>query len=315
MYLQNFLMTNPQAMNGHTVKKRDSIQVMSEPPEMSIPFSPEDARAALRWYLEAGVDEALEDVPQDRFSVLTSDPIVSTPETTVSTPTPSETGKKSTPAKKPAPLPPEGAEAISSAVHLARAAKTLDDLRASLETFDGCPLKRTATNLVFGEGAADARVLIVGEAPGAEEDRQGKPFVGDSGQLLDKMLTSIGVARTEVFISNTIFWRPPGNRTPTAAETAVCQPFVERLVELIDPQIVVLLGKAAAASMLGKTEAIGRLRGKWMDYSTAGLPRPIPALAMYHPSYLLGTPSAKRHAWRDLLLIKDKLNDGQPASG
>jgi len=277
---------------------------MAEPPENEGFFTPDDARAALRWYLEAGVDEALEDEPQNRFAEPPPKAAIAAAEAGLKSPSSEASNQKKT---RQLAKPPEGVAAVSAAVHAARSAKTVEALRVALEGFDGCPLKQTATNLVFGDGPADARIFIIGEAPGADEDRQGKPFVGVSGQLLDKMLASIGVVRADVFISNTIFWRPPGNRTPTAAETAVCQPFVERLVELVDPDIIVMLGKSAAASMLGKTEAIGKLRGKWMDYSAAGLPRPIPSLAMYRPAYLLRTPSAKRHAWRDLLMIKDKL--------
>jgi uracil-DNA glycosylase family 4 len=275
-------------------------------------LDPETARAVLRWYVEAGVDIAVEDTPQDRFAearpAATASAPAAAPEAAAS-PAP----RPSTRPQAPPPVAPSAAQALEDAVHRAQAAATLDDLKDAVAAFDGCPLKATATNLVFGDGEAGARVMFIGEAPGAEEDRRGVPFVGVSGQLLDTMLASIGLARADVFIANTLFWRPPGNRTPTPAETQVCRPFVERMVELVDPQIMVLLGRAAAQSMLGRTEAMGRLRGSWMEYGSKGLSRPIPALAMYHPAYLLRTPSAKRHAWRDLLMIKEKLSHG--ASG
>ncbi|HJN24130.1 MAG TPA: uracil-DNA glycosylase, partial [Rhodospirillales bacterium] len=175
--------------------------------------------------------------------------------------------------------------------------------------YDGCALKKTATNLVFGDGNPKAKIVLIGEGPGAEEDRQGLPFVGPSGQLLDKMLTSIGLDREQVFISNTVFWRPPGNRTPTTAETALCMPFIERLMELIDPEILITLGGPAAKVMLAETAGVGRLRGKWYTYSTPKLPRPVQATALFHPAYLLRSPAHKREAWRDLLMIRDKLDE------
>lgn len=271
----------------------------------------EAARAVLRWYLEAGVDEAIEETPQDRFAA--PPPVAGTAVAAVPSEQPVSGSQPAPPTTvKPPPADtrvPDGAQAVSDAVHRARNAKTLDDLRTAIADFDGCPLKRTATNMVFGDGITGAAVMFIGEAPGAEEDRQGVPFVGASGQLLDKMLASIGLARGDVFISNTLFWRPPGNRTPTPAETEVCRPFVERMVELVGPQVMVLLGRAAAQSMLGRTESMGRMRGSWMEYGSTGLTRPVPALAMYHPAYLLRTPSAKRHAWRDLLMLKEKLSD------
>ena len=150
--------------------------------------------------------------------------------------------------------------------------------------------------------------MFVGEAPGAQEDRQGEPFVGPSGTLLNKMLASIGIERTDVLVSNTVFWRPPGNRTPTLQETAVCMPFMERLIELADPDVLVTLGGPAAKALLGETQGVGRLRGRWFTYETARMSHPIDATAMFHPAYLLRTPSQKRVAWQDLLSIQDKLS-------
>jgi DNA polymerase len=191
---------------------------------------------------------------------------------------------------------------------LARAANSLAELKAALEAFEGCRLKDTATNLVFADGNPAARVMIVGEAPGADEDRIGRPFVGVSGQLLDRMLAQVGLDRGSVYITNILFWRPPGNRTPTAAEIAACLPFVERHIELVDPAILVLAGAASAKTLLARNEGITKLRGRWLLYESAGMTRPIPAMAIYHPAFLLRQPAQKRDAWRDLLSIRDKLD-------
>ena len=196
---------------------------------------------------------------------------------------------------------------MRTSFELAEAATNVAELRAALEAFDGCALKKTATNLVFIDGNPLARLMFVGEAPGAEEDRQGLPFVGPSGRLLDKMLASIGIQRVDVLISNTVFWRPPGNRTPTPQETATCMPFLERLVELTDPDILVTLGGPAAKAMLGETQGVGRLRGRWFTYETARMSHPIDATAMFHPAYLLRSPGQKRETWRDLVAIQHKL--------
>jgi DNA polymerase len=161
--------------------------------------------------------------------------------------------------------------------------------------------------LVFGDGNAEARVVLIGEAPGAEEDRQGRPFVGPSGQLLDRMLASIGLDRGAVFISNTVFWRPPGNRSPTSQEVTACAPFLARMIELIEPEILVALGGPAANALCGSPESVGRLRGRWFSFSTPGLAQPIPTTALYHPAYLLRSPAQKRLAWRDLLAIQKRL--------
>ena len=184
-------------------------------------------------------------------------------------------------------------------------ARTLDELRAILSGFEGCNLRFTATNLVFADGNPQARVMFVGEAPGFEEDIQGLPFVGRSGQLLDRMLKAIGLDRTSAYIANVIPWRPPGNRTPTPQETEICRPFIERQIALADPDVLVPLGGASAKQLLGVTDGILRLRGQWRDYET-GLRR-IRAIATLHPAYLLRQPLQKKLAWRDLLAIKAAL--------
>lgn len=189
-------------------------------------------------------------------------------------------------------------------------AQNLAGLREELEHFDGCALRHTAMNLVFADGNPEASIMFIGEAPGEDEDRQGKPFVGVSGKLLDLMMASIGLNRNSIYISNILFWRPPGNRSPTDAEIAACLPFAERHIALIKPQYLVLLGGVAAKSLLRTKEGITRLRGKWVNYIPAtgdDLAKPIPCLPIYHPAYLLRQPSAKRQAWGDLIQLKQKL--------
>ena len=197
--------------------------------------------------------------------------------------------------------------AVSTARALAAAATNVAELEAAVAGFDGCALKATATRLVFADGNRAAKIMMIGEAPGADEDRQGKPFVGVSGQLLDRMLAWIGLDRTTTYITNILFWRPPGNRPPTTAEIAACLPFVERHIELVQPQILVLVGGASAKALLNTQDGIIKLRGKWFEFSRPGLPRPIPAIATFHPAYLLRTPGQKREAWKDLLAIKRRL--------
>ena len=199
------------------------------------------------------------------------------------------------------------AEAAQSARALAAGAATIDALGALVAGFDLCPLKRTATNTVFMDGNPAAPVMIIGEAPGADEDRIGRPFVGRSGQLLDRMLAAIGLDRAGVQITNVIYWRPPGNRTPTAAEIAACLPFVLRHIALARPQVLVLAGGTAASALLPLSEGITRLRGRWFDLAVPGLDATLPTLPMFHPAFLLRSPERKREAWRDLLALQAKL--------
>ena len=259
---------------------------------------PKDALAALRWQVEAGADEAIGDTPVDRTAPRLA-PVAPPPET-----------KPAAPRRQAAPLG-STEEALASARTLAQGASTLEELRAALESFEGCALKHTATNLVFADGNPEARIMVLGEGPGAEEDRQGLPFVGASGRLLDRMLAGIGHDRTSVYISNILFWRPPGNRTPTGDEIAACLPFVERHIELVDPAYLVLMGGSSAKTLLARSEGILKLRGHWYHYQHAGLPRPIPALASLHPAYLLRQPAQKRLAWRDLLSLHEAVLSGK----
>lgn len=266
--------------------------------------------ALLAWYIEAGVDETVGEEPLDRYAAPPPEPVAPPNEDAEAEPPAAEAADAASPPPAPASSvahrPP-----VAAAVAVAADARTLEELRALLAGFEGCALAKTATNLVFGEGCATARVVLIGEAPGSEEDRRGLPFVGPSGQLLDRMLASIGLARADVFISNTVFWRPPGNRSPSSGEVAVCMPFLERMIELIDPRVLVALGGPAANALLGRGESIGKLRGRWFTYQTPRLPRPVPTTALFHPAYLLRTPGQKRLAWRDLLALRHKLDDLQ----
>ncbi|OEJ69662.1 hypothetical protein BEN30_02160 [Magnetovibrio blakemorei] len=277
----------------------------------------------LKWYLDAGVDEAMGEQPLDRYALLQeaqAERALAAEAMLKEAQTAHDTSHVATPMSSPSPgrigsvpVPVRPADmvdvqkAMKEAVERAAAAKNLDQLRAALETFDGCGLKKNATNLVFGDGNPAARIVLIGEAPGADEDRQGVPFVGASGQLLDKMLASIGLDRTNVFLSNTVFWRPPGNRSPNAGEISVCLPFVERMIEIIDPVVLITVGGPATHSLLAHPGSISRLRGQWFTYETPQMSHPIAATAIYHPLNLLSTPAHKRQTWLDLIAIKAKL--------
>jgi len=257
------------------------------------------ARALLAWQMEAGADEAIGNAPVNRLAP--------PPEKPQRHDTHSETAER--PAAGHAPVhsaaqPTESAmpDPVMAARARAREARTLEDLHHILEGFEGCPLRFTAKNLCFADGNPQAKIMFVGEAPGADEDIQGKPFVGRAGKLLDKMLAAIGLDRSSVYITNVVYWRPPGNRNPTPQETQVCRPFIERQIEILDPDILVLLGGSAAKEMLSRSEGILKMRGKWFDYDTGK--RTIKAIATLHPAYLLRQPGQKRLAWRDFLAVK-----------
>lgn len=253
---------------------------------------PANPRAALKWYLDMGVDELVSEAAPDRLAAKAAHaPVVA-----------------KTPPKSMAAIPaPPVSAAAQDAHHLASAARNLQELEDALRAFDGCPLKATATNLVFHDGNPKAKIMFVGEAPGADEDRAGKPFVGVSGQLMDRMIKWIGLDRSNAYITNQVYWRPPGNRTPTDAEIAACMPFVVRHIELMAPEILVLVGGSVTKTLLGRTSGITKLRGQWFEFASPGLARPVPTMAIFHPAYLLRTPIFKREAWRDLLTIKQRL--------
>lgn len=270
----------------------------------------------LAWQVQAGADEAIGETPVDRYAARppaarpapTSAPELARAEA----PQPAPAVAAPKPAPPPVPGPAAQPLAAQSAIaadarERAEAAQSLDALRAAVEAFDGCPLKQTATNTVFADGNPKAKVMFIGEAPGEEEDRRGLPFVGVSGKLLDRMVQYVGLDRSSFYITNVLFWRPPGNRAPTQAEVAACLPFLRRHIELVGPRILVFVGGSAASALLGKTEGIGKLRGRWMIYESPGLAQPASALATYHPAYLLRSPAQKREAWRDLLMLKAKM--------
>src|SRR3982074_2522582 len=255
----------------------------------------------LAFYLEAGVDCALTEEPDNRRS----DPVMipGPPETALRNPV--RTTPAGIPATRGEAAPaPEGASL--SAREAARTAPTLEALRGLLEKFDGCALKSTATRLVFADGNPQARIMFVGEAPGREEDIEGLPFVGRSGKLLDRMIAAIGLDRSSAYIANVIPWRPPGNRTPTPQETQICLPFIQRQIELVNPDVLVTLGNPSTQTLLSTREGIMKTRGRWFDYDTGT--RVIRALATFHPAYLLRSPSYKRMAWQDLRAIAKALN-------
>lgn len=257
------------------------------------------AAELIAWYAEMGVTEALDETPHDHFAAAPDParPAVARPQ-----PVPQLAARR--PPTVAAATPPD--EAALSARALARDAKTLEELKTALASFEGCPLKATAKNLVFADGNPAGKVMIVGEAPGADEDRIGLPFVGRSGQLLDRMLAAIGLSRQEhVYIANLLPWRPPGNRTPTPQEVAICLPFIQRQIELADPDILVCIGGPSAQGLLGVSGILAS-RGRWMEYDTGR--RMIRAIATLHPAYLLRQPLQKRLAWRDLRAIRAALD-------
>jgi uracil-DNA glycosylase len=270
------------------------------------PREREAAIALLRWYIEMGADEAIGAGPANRFA---PSPAVREAAPAPVPPPLRPAAARAIPAAPPKALAESPAEAAQSARRLAASAETVAALAALVADFEGCALKRTATNTVFADGDASALVMIIGEAPGADEDRIGRPFVGRAGQLLDRMLAAIGLDRQSVLITNVIYWRPPGNRTPTTAEIASCVPFVLRHVALVSPKILVLCGGTAAGALLPQGQGITRLRGRWFDLAIPGLVDPVPTLPMFHPSFLLRAPERKREAWRDLLALRARLDE------
>lgn len=258
------------------------------------------ARALLGWYEAIGVDAVVLPDAVDRFAApaVPAPPIV--PRTPQITP-PARHPEISQPSAAPA---QSGDEVMQARSEAARAA-TLEELERILSAFEGCALKQTARRLVFSDGNPAGRLMLVGEAPGRDEDAQGKPFVGRSGQLLDRMLAAIGLDRTGVYIANVVPWRPPGNRTPSPLETEICKPFIARQIELADPDVLIFLGGAASKAITGTNEGILRARGKWSSYHTGK--REIPCMATLHPAYLLRQPAQKRLAWRDMLAIRERL--------
>ena len=254
-----------------------------------------DTLSTLNWLVEAGADEAVAGEPVNRLVAKAQLPAP-----------PVRTAAPAVAPARAAPQVPLNGDTIGGAMAAAAAATNLIELQAALEGFDGCALKRTATNTVFADGVAAGRVMLIGEAPGRDEDRVGKPFVGRAGQLLDKMLASIGLDRkTNAYITNVINWRPPDNRDPTQEEAAACLPFLRRHIELADPAVIILLGAVAARHVVGVNDGIMKLRGRWMEYRVGD--RMVPLMPTLHPAYLLRQPGHKKLAWRDLQAVRDKM--------
>ena len=262
---------------------------------MTAPLSPEDVRALkslIGWWEQSGV-EALPPLPAPKAAASSS-----------IAPPPAASEARATGAQ--ARQAGFGAAPTQDGRGLAQAAQSVDELKLALDAFDGCPLKATATQLVFARGNPQGDVMVVGEAPGRDEDREGVPFVGPAGHLLDKMLSAIGLDDTRALITNVVYWRPPGNRKPTDAEIEACRPFAERHIELVKPKALVFAGGIAAQSLLRSKDGIMTLRGRWHDYTLSD-GTVIPALPMYHPAFLLRRPQEKAKSWQDLLSMKAKL--------
>ena len=268
------------------------------------------ARELLAFYAEAGVDAVIGEQPNDFLSAPEPSPAPERPMAAVGqlagsrSPQSADVRTGNAPTRVAAAPPPTPDAAVMAAREAARTASSLEELRAILDRFDGCSLKGSASRLVFADGTPGSRLMFVGEAPGAEEDKQGLPFVGRSGQLLDRMLKAIGLERQQVYIANIVPWRPPGNRTPTPVETQICLPFIQRQIELCNPEVLVTVGQPSTGALLG-VQGIMKNRGRWFPYNTGT--REIRALPMLHPAYLLRSPIGKRLAWRDMLAIKKAL--------
>jgi DNA polymerase len=272
-------------------------------------------RSWLEWYQAMGAGTLVGEQPIDRFRTEAPPDAPDADQAGVlgerSRPAPQ--ARRESPRRSAAsPVLRTSTEVAQSARDAAAACADLAELERALAGFDGCGLKETALNLCFADGNPASRLMLIGEAPGAEEDRQGKPFVGASGKLLDKMLATIGLDRTRVYITNVIYWRPPGNRSPTQAEIAACQPFLERQIALLKPDLMVFVGGIAARALLGVKEGVTKLRGRRFQYAAPD--GPIPAMVMFHPAYLLRQPAQKRLAWRDLLAIRRQLDENKASS-
>ncbi|MEE9314619.1 MAG: uracil-DNA glycosylase [Rhizobiaceae bacterium] len=269
-----------------------------------------NSKELLAWYVDAGVDIALSDEPINRFEETANKKSV--PNKSASTA--AQQPKAVPQAKQQQPSSPTQNEravpdinAVENAIAAAKTATTIDELRLAVEGFKGCNLKFAARSTVFADGNPKAKLMIIGKAPGREEDAQGVPFVGPNGQLLDRMLFAIGLDRTQVYLTNCIPWRPPGGKTPSAPEIEICRPFIERHIELVAPDHVLIMGGACASMMLQSKNNIMGLRGKWTEITVGDVT--IPTLPTLHPDYLLKTPAHKNMAWQDLLTLKEKLQE------
>ena len=266
-----------------------------------------NTRALLDWYIDAGVDETTGEKPTNHLSASISKQNPLGPK--LDNPTAQQ---PITPDRFASTFLQTRQETLMTAQQIASATSTLADLKTAYQSFDGCPLKETAMNFVFADGNPAAQIMLIGEAPGAEEDRQGVPFVGPAGKMLDRMLNAIELDRSNTYITNILPWRPPGNRNPTNVEITACLPFLERHIAIVKPEIIILVGGTAAKTLLRRKEGIMRLRGKWMQYQGSLDMQEIPARALLHTAYLLRQPSQKRETWADLLEIRQRVMNAQP---
>ena len=275
------------------------------------------AHSLLEWQRQMGADEAVPETPHPMWQ-----PVRSVDEQMQHAMQALQSASAATMSTRPSAPPPPAAnialtgglaESLADAQAAAAAATTIEELKAAVAAFEGCSLKRTAKNTVFGDGNSQAKLLLIGEAPGEDEDRMGIPFCGRSGQLLERMFQAIGLERaTDFYISNSIYWRPPGNRAPSSEELAICRPFVNRLIALMQPKMIVLIGGGAAKAVLEQEASVAQLRrSASLSYSAPELSAPVPARVLYHPAYLLRTPSQKAAAWKDLLALKQQISKNQ----
>lgn len=268
----------------------------------------------LHWYVEMGISVATANNPCNHFEFVPSKIPPAAPKdipvlrSSISESMPPPPLRKPVATEQFSGTKGKTAESSSKA---ASGCNSLEELRRAIEQFEDCALKLTATNTVFSDGNPKAKIMLIGEAPGADEDRQGLPFVGTSGQLLDRALATIGLNRTNVYIANIIPWRPPGNRPPTPQEIALCLPFLKRHIEIIQPSLLVLVGGVSAKSLLNSSEGIMKLRGQWLSYTSDGLKAPIRTIATYHPAFLLRSPAQKAQVWKDLLIIQEEIERNQ----
>lgn len=269
---------------------------------MSTSESDLDPVSMLKWYVECGVDECISETPTNWFEI--------TEETQVKQVVTQDASAAPKPVQRPASPAPLASqkENIETATKLAQNAKTLDELKAAILDFEGCSLKKTASNIVFCDGNPDSDIMLIGESPGGEEDKIGKPFIGEAGALLDKMFAAIDMTREKDFyITNVLPWRPPGNRKPTDAECEMVLPFLIRHIELFKPKMIILIGGTSANALLNTQSGITKLRGKWQEYSVSDVMTPM--VPIFHPAYLIRQPQFKKQTWHDLLVIKEKIKE------
>jgi DNA polymerase len=287
------------------------LQPPPNPAAQDLDAARRGAAAWADWYIRMGVLDSVGDAGVDRYHRAADLPFVPAAAPAAPRLPAAPAPPLPVPARR-ASGPRDGGDRVAHAREVAAACRSLPELEAALARFEGCALKETATRLCFADGDPASPLMLIGEAPGAEEDRQGKPFVGPSGQLLERMLAAIGLERGQVWITNLIYWRPPGNRTPTTTEVAICQPFLERQIELLRPGLILFLGGTAAKALLEVTDGVTKLRGRRFAYRAPDGAAPVPAFVTFHPAYLLRQPLQKRLVWRDLLTIRQELDQIVP---